>query len=82
MQEILAKYLGREDPLKEKMATHHIGLVLCFLSIICNLNDEPGLQKIGWSFKILPISLLNIGNLALTNKSFLAGSIFLKGQKT
>ena len=47
MQEILAKYLGREDPLKEKMATHHIGLVLCFVSIICNLNDEPGLQKIG-----------------------------------
>ena len=47
MQESLAKSLGREDALKEESATHSSGLVLCFVSITHNLNDEPGLQKIG-----------------------------------
>ena len=50
MQEILAQSLGREDMLEEAMATHSSGLVLCFVFIIHNLNDEEDLQKIGQSF--------------------------------
>ena len=78
MQESLAKSLGREDALKEESATHSSGLVLCFVSIICNLCDEQDLQKIGRSFKTLLIALLNIGNLARTHKPFLTGYYILK----
>ena len=78
MQEILAKSLGQEDALKEESATHSSGLVLCFVSIIRNLNDEPGLQKIVWSLETLPVSLVNFGNLALRDKQFLTGFYILK----
>jgi len=61
MQEILAQSLGREDMLEEATVTHSSGLVLCFVFIICNLNDEEDLQKIGQSFIYLFIYIfLNI----------------------
>ena len=51
---------------------------LCFVCIIRNLNDEKDLQKIGRSFKTLPICLLNIGSLALTDIPFLTGFYMAK----
>ena len=54
MQEVLARSLGRHDPLKEEMATPSSGLDLCVVFIIRNLNEQD-LQKIGQSFKTLPM---------------------------